>query len=65
MNKKRLGNTDLLLTTIGIGTWPMAGAGKTGWGPQDDKDSITSIRRGLETRNQLDRHISQLWSRAF
>jgi aryl-alcohol dehydrogenase-like predicted oxidoreductase len=48
MKTRRLGNTDLNLTTIGIGTWPMAGSGKSGWGPQDDKDSITSIRCGLE-----------------
>ncbi len=26
----------------------MGGPGKTGWGPQDDRDSIVSIRRGLE-----------------
>jgi len=48
MKTRRLGNTSLQLTTVGIGTWPMAGPGKTGWGPQDDKDSMTSIRRGLE-----------------
>ena len=48
MKTRRLGNSDLNLTTVGIGTWPMSGSGRTGWGPQDDKDSITSIRRGLE-----------------
>jgi aryl-alcohol dehydrogenase-like predicted oxidoreductase len=48
METRRLGNTDLKLTTIGIGTWPMAGSGRTGWGPQDDNDSIASIRHGLE-----------------
>ena len=48
MKIRRLGNSSLNLTTIGIGTWPMGGPGLTGWGPQDDKDSINSIRRGLE-----------------
>lgn len=48
MKTKRLGDTALDLTTIGIGTWPMGGPGVTGWGPQDDNDSINSIRRGLE-----------------
>jgi aryl-alcohol dehydrogenase-like predicted oxidoreductase len=45
---QRLGATDLYLTTVGIGTWPMGGPCSSGWGPQDDKDSATSIRRGLE-----------------
>ena len=48
MKTRKLGGTNLSLTTVGIGTWPMAGAGGGGWGPQDDKDSIVSIRRGLE-----------------
>ena len=48
MKTRKLGNSSLNLTTVGIGTWPMAGSGRTGWGPQDDQDSITSIRRGLE-----------------
>jgi aryl-alcohol dehydrogenase-like predicted oxidoreductase len=48
MKTRRLGTTDLYLSAIGIGTWPMGGPGRIGWGPQDDKDSITSIRRGLE-----------------
>ena len=48
MKTRRLGKSDLNLTTVGIGTWPMAGPGGPGWGPQDDQDSITSIRRGLE-----------------
>ena len=48
MKTRKLGNSSLNLTTIGIGTWPMAGSRVCGWGPQDDQDSITSIRRGLE-----------------
>jgi len=48
LKTRKLGNSSINLTTVGIGTWPMAGSGRTGWGPQDDQDSITSIRRGLE-----------------
>jgi len=32
LKTRRLGGTDLSLTTVGIGTWPMAGAGGGGWG---------------------------------
>jgi len=34
---KKLGYTDLNLTTIGLGTWAIGGGGwKYSWGPQDD-----------------------------
>jgi aryl-alcohol dehydrogenase-like predicted oxidoreductase len=48
MKTRKLGATNLNLTTVGIGTWPMSGAGRTGWGPQDDNESIAAIHRGLE-----------------
>ena len=48
MNIRRLGTSSLYLTTVGIGTWPMSGARRAGWGPQDDGDSIASIHRGLD-----------------
>lgn len=49
MKTRRLGSTDLELTTIGLGTWAIGGSGwRYGWGPQDDKDSIASIRRAVE-----------------
>ena len=48
MQKRKLGWTDLELSTIGIGTWAIGGGGwKFGWGPQNDKESIAGIRRGL------------------
>src|SRR2546422_8053137 len=44
MQKKRLGNSDLELTPIGIGAWAMGGAGWAfAWGPQDDAQSIAAI----------------------
>jgi aryl-alcohol dehydrogenase-like predicted oxidoreductase len=49
MTKKRLGNSDLELTPIGVGAWAMGGGGwKFGWGPQDDAESIAAIRAALD-----------------
>jgi aryl-alcohol dehydrogenase-like predicted oxidoreductase len=49
MQKKRLGNSDLDLTPIGIGAWAMGGGGwKFGWGPQDDSQSIAAIHAALD-----------------
>lgn len=49
MITKRLGNTDLELTRIGLGTWAIGGGNwKFGWGPQDDADSIATIHRALD-----------------
>jgi aryl-alcohol dehydrogenase-like predicted oxidoreductase len=45
----RLGNTDIHLTTVGLGAWAMGGGGyKYGWGEQADKDSISTIHRAIE-----------------
>jgi aryl-alcohol dehydrogenase-like predicted oxidoreductase len=44
MKKKRLGNSDLELTPIGVGAWAMGGGGWAfAWGPQDDAESIEAI----------------------
>ncbi len=43
MRSKRLGNTDLELTTVGLGTWAIGGSWQYGWGPQLDSDSIDAI----------------------
>src|SRR5947209_1169594 len=49
MQKKRLGNSDLELTPIGIGAWAMGGAGWAfAWGPQDDAQSIAAIHAALD-----------------
>jgi aryl-alcohol dehydrogenase-like predicted oxidoreductase len=49
MRKRRLGNSDMEITPIGIGAWAMGGGGwKFAWGPQDDSDSIAAIRAGLD-----------------
>lgn len=49
MQKKRLGNSDLEITPLGIGAWAMGGSGYAfAWGAQDDAESIAAIRRGLD-----------------
>ncbi len=49
MRKKRLGNSDLDVTPIGIGAWAMGGSGWAfAWGPQDDHDSVAAIHAALD-----------------
>lgn len=49
MQTRKLGYTDLYLTTIGLGTWAIGGGGwEYGWGHQDDADSIRTIQRSLD-----------------
>jgi aryl-alcohol dehydrogenase-like predicted oxidoreductase len=49
MQKKRLGNSDMEITPIGIGAWAMGGGGwQFAWGPQDDAESIAAIHKALD-----------------
>ena len=49
MQTRRLGNSDLEITPLGIGAWAIGGGGWAfGWGPQDDTESINSIRAGID-----------------
>lgn len=49
MQTRRLGRTDLQLTTIGLGTWAIGGGEwKFGWGPQNSADAIAGIVRGID-----------------
>jgi aryl-alcohol dehydrogenase-like predicted oxidoreductase len=49
MQTRKLGYTDLHLTTVGLGTWAIGGGGWAyGWGPQDDAESMATIRRALD-----------------
>jgi aryl-alcohol dehydrogenase-like predicted oxidoreductase len=46
---RRLGKSELRLSTVGFGAWAAGGGGWAfGWGPQDDAQSIASIRRAVE-----------------
>jgi aryl-alcohol dehydrogenase-like predicted oxidoreductase len=48
MEKRKLGNSDMNITRIGLGAWAIGGNWQWGWGPQDDKDSIKTILKALE-----------------
>jgi aryl-alcohol dehydrogenase-like predicted oxidoreductase len=49
MNTKELGNSDLSITPLGLGTWAIGGSGwEFAWGQQDDRDSILAIREALD-----------------
>jgi len=48
MRKRRLGQTDLQLTVIGLGTWAIGGPWQYGWGPQDDADSLKTIQAAVD-----------------
>jgi aryl-alcohol dehydrogenase-like predicted oxidoreductase len=46
---RQLGNTDLEITPLGLGTWAIGGGNwQFGWGPQDDDASIATIHRALD-----------------
>ena len=50
MKTRKLGWTDLNLTTIGMGTWAIGGGDWAfGWGSQDDAESVAAICRAMET----------------
>ncbi|MFW6308915.1 MAG: aldo/keto reductase [bacterium] len=46
MNYKKLGNSDLEVSVIGLGTW---GIGSEFYGKVDDAQSIATIRKGIES----------------
>jgi aryl-alcohol dehydrogenase-like predicted oxidoreductase len=44
LEKRRLGTTELSITTVGLGAWAMGGSGWAySWGPQDDAASVATI----------------------
>lgn len=48
MQTRQFGKTDMQITPIGIGAWAIGGGnGSFGWGYQDDKQSVETIKRGL------------------
>jgi len=48
MQTRKLGYTDLELTTVGLGAWAMGGPWLYGWGPQDDDASIATLLRAMD-----------------
>ena len=49
LETKKLGNSDIRITSVGFGAWAIGGTGWQGaWGPQDDEASVAAIHRALE-----------------
>jgi len=48
MQTRQLGDTDLKLTTVGLGTWAIGGPWQFGWGPQDDNEAIAAVLAALD-----------------
>ncbi len=48
MQKRTLGDTDMQLTTVGLGTWAMGGPWQFGWGPQDDEEALAAVLAALD-----------------
>ncbi len=49
MQRRQLGNSDMMITPIGVGAWAMGGGGwQFAWGPQDDAASIEAIHAALD-----------------
>ncbi|MGI8961945.1 MAG: aldo/keto reductase [Bryobacteraceae bacterium] len=47
--RRKLGNSDLEITRLGVGAWAMGGPGWAfAWGEQDDGDSTAAIRAALD-----------------
>lgn len=49
MRTRRLGNTDMELTVVGLGTWAIGGSWQFGWGPQDDSEATAAILKALDS----------------
>lgn len=49
MRTKGLGNSDMEITSIGFGAWAIGGKWTYGWGAQDDKQSIATINKALDS----------------
>jgi aryl-alcohol dehydrogenase-like predicted oxidoreductase len=48
MKKAKLGNSELDITKLGLGTWAIGGPWQFGWGRQDDSDSTAAILESLD-----------------
>ena len=48
MKTRQLGKTEMYITPIGLGAWAMGGGNwAASWGPQDDDESIATIKHAL------------------
>jgi len=47
MQMRKLGDTELQLTTVGLGTWAIGGPWQFGWGPQDDDEAVAAVLKAI------------------
>ncbi len=48
MQTRQLGKSNIHITPIGLGAWAIGGGNwESGWGPQDDEESIATIKHAL------------------
>jgi aryl-alcohol dehydrogenase-like predicted oxidoreductase len=48
LTRRKLGGSDLEITSVGLGAWAIGGDWAFGWGTQDDNDSVATIRHALD-----------------
>jgi aryl-alcohol dehydrogenase-like predicted oxidoreductase len=48
LTRRKLGASDLDITSVGLGAWAIGGDWAFGWGAQDDNDSVATIRHALD-----------------
>lgn len=49
MERRKLGNSDLMITPVGYGAWAIGGPGwEYAWGPQSDRDSVGAVLKAME-----------------
>ena len=44
---RKLGAAGPDITTVGFGAWAVGGPYRFGWGPQDDDESVATIRHAI------------------
>ncbi|MDR0306433.1 MAG: aldo/keto reductase [Chitinispirillales bacterium] len=48
MEMRKLGNSDMNISRVGLGAWAIGGSWRWGWGSQDDRESVAAIRKAVE-----------------
>ena len=49
MEKRKLGNSDMEITRLGLGAWAIGGSWAWGWGRQEDNESVKTIHKALDS----------------
>ena len=48
METRKLGNSNLQISVLGIGAWAIGGGGNGSMGPQNEADSVPAIHAAME-----------------